>query len=64
MLSFIKKLFGFGTATPVAEAPYKVETPVIVLAPVVEVVESKPAAIKAKTAPAAKKPRAKKAPKA
>lgn len=40
MLSFIKKLFGFGqTSAPVvAEAPYKVETPAPVEAPVVAVV--------------------------
>lgn len=29
MLSFLKKLFGFGSA-PVAEAPYKVEAPSVV----------------------------------
>jgi hypothetical protein len=29
MLSFLKKLFGFGS-TPAAEAPYKVEAPTIV----------------------------------
>jgi hypothetical protein len=78
MLSFIKKLFGIAPATT-AEAPYKVEAPIIVLggepiatvivegAGVVEIVEAKPTAKKATKAPAApavKKPRAKKAPKA
>ncbi len=75
MLSFLKKLFGFGT-TPAVEAPYKVETPSIVAlgeppatvvftaegAGVVEVVaEKKP---RAKKPAAPKAPRAKKAPKA
>lgn len=63
MLSFLKKLFGFGT-TPAVEAPYKVEVqvvaePVTEVAPVV--VEKKP---RAKKPAAPKAPRAKKAPKA
>jgi hypothetical protein len=55
MLNFIKKIFG-GKPTE-AEAPYKVETPVVPMVeekPVVSVVEEKPA-------PKAKKPVAKKA---
>jgi hypothetical protein len=63
MLSFLKKLFGFGT-TPVVEAPYKVEVQVVA-EPVAEVapavVEKKP---RAKKPAAPKTPRAKKAPKA
>lgn len=64
MLSFLKKLFGFGT-TPAVEAPYKVEVQVVAepvteeVAPVV--VEKKP---RAKKPAAPKAPRAKKAPKA
>ena len=53
MLSFIKKLFGIAPAAPVVvEAPYKVEAPVVAV--------EEPAIIAAP----AKKPRAKKAPKA
>lgn len=75
MLSFLKKLFGFGSA-PVADAPYKVETPSIVALgepPATVVVEGAGAvevavAPKKKAAPkktaTPKAPRAKKAPKA
>lgn len=69
MLSFIKKLFGIAPAAPVVEAPYKVETPIIVLGgePIATVIVEGAGAVaitaKKKT-PAAKKPRAKKAPKA
>jgi len=69
MLSFIKKLFGFGPAPVVVEVPYKVE-----VAPVLETVEVAPVVVAAVEgagivevpAVAAKKPRAKKpaAPKA
>jgi len=66
MLHHIKKLFGFGQKAdaPAVEVPYKVETPTA--SPVAEqatqaVVES---IAKAKKAPAVKKPRAPKKPKA
>lgn len=64
MLSFIKKLFGIAPAAT-AEAPYKVETPIIVLggepiatviiegAGAVEITETKPVAKKAPKAPKA-----------
>ena len=69
MLSFLKKLFGFGSA-PAAEAPYKVEAPTITAlgeppATVVVVegagaVEIVPVADAVAPVVAAKKPRAKK----
>jgi len=72
MLSFIKKLFGFGPATtPVAEVPYKVEAPaeVVAVAAIEVPVEEAPVAPAKKprakkeagTKATAKKPRAKKA---
>lgn len=77
MLSFLKKLFGFGSA-PAAEAPYKVEAPTVTAlgeppatvvvvegAGAVEVPAEAPAKKpRAKKPAAEKKPRAKKAPKA
>jgi hypothetical protein len=69
MLHHIKKLFGFGQKAdaPAVEVPYKVETPTA--SPVAEqaaqaVVESIAKPAKAKKAPAVKKPRAPKKPKA
>ena len=60
MLSLLKKLFGIRAAEKtVAQAPYKIEAPAVV-------VEAKPAAkpakIKAEKKPAAKKTASKKAP--
>lgn len=77
MLSFLKKLFGFGS-TPAAEAPYKVEAPTVTAlgeppatvvvvegAGAVEVPAEAPVKKpRAKKPAAEKKPRAKKAPKA
>jgi len=75
MFKAIKEFFTGKPAvveTPVAEVPYKVETPVVspvteqasqaVVESIAPVVEAKP--VKAKKAPAAKKPRAPKKPKA
>lgn len=74
MLSFLKKLFGFGPG-PVAEvAPYKVETPVVIPAAglmltvegagAVEVAPKKKAPKPAVTKKTVRAPRANKAPKA
>jgi hypothetical protein len=76
MLSFLKKLFGFGStaATEVTEvAPYKIEAPRLividevpaaVVLPVTRKKKAAPKKVPALVAVAAKKPRAKKAPKA
>jgi hypothetical protein len=66
MINFFKKLFGSKPVETVAEVPYKVEEPAPAPTPVAEqatqaVVES---IAPAKKKPAAKKPRAPKAPKA
>lgn len=68
MLSFLKKLFGFGS-TPAAEAPYKVEAPTVVTLaeppattaiPVAGLMVTVDTTDTAEVKPAPKKPRAKK----
>lgn len=68
MLSFLKKLFGFGS-TPAAEAPYKVEAPSVValgeppatvVIPAAGLMLNVEGAGEVEVKPAPKKPRAKK----